>query len=366
MKISDITAAIERFAPLDLQEDYDNSGLIVGQAEEECTGVLLTVDVTETTVAEAIEEGCNLIVSHHPLIFKGLKRLTGSTPTQRAVIHAIKGNVAIYASHTSMDNAHGGVSWRMAELLELDDIEVLQPMVGRLEKLTVYVPATHATIVREALFAAGAGHIGNYDHCSYNIKGEGTFRALDNASPHAGRIGEFHTEAEERVELILPKALHSRVEETMRQVHPYEEPAYEFTEVISGADRYAGSGVVGNLTNPLTARELATKVKDAFGCKAVRCSEYPSDALIRRVALCGGSGAFLTGAARAKGAQAYITADIKYHEFADAAGSLFLVDAGHFETEQCITSIFHDIITEIFPNFAVRCSRTLQNPVTYM
>lgn len=364
--IGDITDVIERFAPPALQEDYDNSGLIIGDRHTPCSGVLAAFDVTPTTVDEAVATGCNLIVAHHPLIFRGLRRLNGSNAVERTVIAAVRAGVAVYAAHTSADNVRGGVSWRMASMLGLKDVEVLDAAEGKVEKLVTYVPSGSLEIVREALFAAGAGHIGKYDSCCFHTSGTGTFRALDGARPYAGAPGEFHREKEERLEVILPAWRHRAVEHALTKAHPYEEPAYDFYAVRSGADRQAGAGVVGNLEEPVTVGRFVALVKEAFGCRTVRCSDYPADRRIARVALCGGSGAFLTGKAMAAGAQAFVTADVKYHDFADAADEIFLVDAGHFETEHCITSLFREIITDFFPNFAVRCATTLRNPVNYM
>lgn len=365
MLISRITAALEQVAPLPLQESYDNCGLIVGDASAECTGALLCVDATEERVAEAVDRGCNLIVSHHPVIFKGLKRLTGRTPAERTVIAAIKAGVAIYACHTCLDNAPKGVSAMMADMLGLRGQRILVPQTDRSLKLTVYVPRAYADAVRLALFDAGAGHQGSYDCCSYSSEGKGTFRALDGAKPFVGNIMSLHTEPEERVEVLIPSYLRSACEKAIRGSHPYEQPAYEFTEVIAGvAD--TGCGITALLPEPMTPRQLADHVKAVFGSPVARCSRYPEDALIERVALCGGSGASFLPDAIASGAQAYITSDTKYHDFADAAQTIFIVDIGHYESEKCTTAIFKRVITEKFPNFAVHISQSERNPIAYL
>lgn len=364
--IFQIIAAIESHAPLWLQEDWDNSGLIIGDSSVECRGVMTAFDVNEAVVAEAARAGCNLIVAHHPLIFKGLKRLNGHTAVERTVIAAIRAGIAVYASHTASDNAPQGVSMQLGQRLGLRGLQVLAPAEGSCLKLTTYVPHSHADAVRQALFDAGAGHIGNYDSCSYSSDGRGTFRALDGANPYVGTCDELHTEAEERIEVIAPKALRRAIEAALIAAHPYEEPAYEFTAVDSGADRRYGCGAVGNLPTPLTPGEFADLVKKSLGATVVRCSAVDPSATISRVGVCGGSGAFLAPHALSAGAQAFVTGDIKYHDFADYAGTLMLVDAGHFETEQFITLDFCRRIREIFPNFAVRCSHTATNPVIYM
>ncbi len=365
MLVGHITAALESVAPVALQEDYDNCGLIIGTPAQECTGVLLTVDVTPSVVHEAIDTGCNLIVAHHPLIFKGLRRLNGSTPVEQSAMMAIRAGIAVYACHTCLDNAPGGVSHTMAAMLGLDNIEVLDPQEGRLMKLSVFVPHSHVEEVRLALFDAGAGQIGRYDCCSYTTTGTGTFRPGPGADPFVGHQGQLHSEPETRLEVILPAWRRSAVEAALLQTHPYEEPAYDF---LTLANRRAdtGSGAVGNLPTVITASQLVDKVKSTFSSPVARCTAYPSDAPIRRVALCGGSGAFLINRAIASGAQAFITSDTKYHDFVDYAHNFLIIDIGHFESENCTKHIFYNIITEKFPNFAVRYATTDINPINYL
>lgn len=366
MKIKQIVQLIESLAPAPLQEEWDNSGLIIGNLNDECTGVLIALDTTEAVVEEAASLGLNLIVAHHPLIFKGLKRLNGATAVERTVLAAVQKGVAVYAAHTSADNAPEGVSTLMARRLGLEDVKPLAPLANRHLKLTTYVPKENAESVRQALFDAGAGNVGLYDSCSYNTDGTGTFRPLEGSNPYVGCAGVVHHEAETRIEVILPDWCRHKAEAALRQAHPYEEPAYEFVTVGSGADLHNGCGAVGTLPSPLPAEEFVAKVKEAFGCKAVRCSTANPHRHISRVALCGGSGAFLTGKAIAAGADAYVTADVKYHDFLDFGATILMVDAGHFETEHCVTTFFYNKIKEIFPNFAVRCANAEQNPVTYM
>lgn len=365
MTVREIISALEAFAPTALQEDYDNCGLIVGDVAMECTGALLCVDVTPERVAEAAGAGFNLIVAHHPLIFKGLKRLNGSNPVERSVIDAIRAGIAIYACHTCLDNASAGVSARMARMLGLEHCRVLVPQTDRMLRLTVFVPTAYAEGVRLALADAGAGQIGNYDSCSYSTEGTGRFRALDGARPFAGGIMTIHNEPEERIEVILPRHLRGACERAIAGAHPYESPAYDFTEIaVDSAD--TGSGAVGMLPDPLSPAEFAALVKATFGSPAVRCNRMPEDTLIRRVALCGGSGSSMIGDAIRSGADAFLTSDTKYHDFVDYAGRIMIADIGHYESEKCTTAIFQDVIKEKFPNFAVRISQTERNPITYM
>lgn len=366
MIIGHIVNAIESFAPPALQEGYDNSGLIIGNRNEECTGALITVDVTPAVVEEAKSLGFNLIVAHHPLIFKGLKRLNGSTPQEIAVIEAVRTGIAVYACHTSLDSAPGGVSQEMARMLGMENVEPLDSPTDKLLKLQVFVPDDCVDEVSMALFDAGAGQIGNYDSCAYSVKGTGSFRALSGANPYVGAVGEVHTENETAVQMVLPEWRRRQVEAALRQVHPYEEPAYEFVSLIN-ARPMTGLGAIGNLSEPMTMEQFVAKVKHTFDSPVARCNNFPDDFLIRRVALCGGSGASLIPLAMAKGATAMLTSDVKYHDFVDTPASSFLiVDIGHHESENCSKRIIFDIISEKFPNFALRYSSADVNPIKYL
>lgn len=364
MLIADIIAALEAKAPRRLQEDYDNSGLQIGSPLNECTGVMLCVDATPEVIAEAKKQGCNLVVSHHPLFFKGVRQLIGSTPVQVTAIDAIAAGISVYSCHTSLDNAYGGVSWVMAQKLGLTGVSVLDPQYGRLMKLAAMVPADQAELVRLALFDAGAGAIGNYDCCSYSVDGTGSFRALEGANPYVGELLDIHREPEVKVEVILPAALRNRVESALREVHPYEEPAYDFISLANASTR-DGSGVYGVLDEPVTPDVLIGRVKQQFNSPVVRCSRLP-EGKISRIALCGGSGSSLFGKALARGAQVMITSDTKYHDFVDYSGYLLIIDIGHYESEYCTKEIFYRIITEKFPNFAVYNSVTEKNPINYL
>lgn len=365
MLVGHIIAAIEEFAPKALQEDYDNTGLIIGSPAMECDSALLTVDVTPAVVQEAIDRGCQLIISHHPLVFKGLKRFNGTTPVEQSVMMAIRAGIAVYACHTAVDNARQGVSMQMCRMLGLDSPAPLDPQTDRCLKLVTFVPKSHTESVRLALFDAGAGSIGDYDFCSFSSEGTGTFRPLDGADPFVGSVGDIHHEPEVRMEVLLPIWLKSKVSEALLQTHPYEEPAYEFLTVDTNA-AHTGCGAVGNLPEPLSPAQLADLVKRTFGSPVARCTSYPADSQIRRVALCGGSGSFLISKAIAAGAQAFISSDTKYHDFVDYADSIFLIDIGHHESENCTKDIFYHIITKKFPNFAVEYSQKDTNPINYL
>ncbi len=372
MLINEIIAAIEAYAPRDFQETWDNSGVQVGTTAGECTGVLLCVDVTPRVVDEAVALGANLIISHHPLIFKGIKHLTGATPVEASIMNAIAAGVTIYSSHTAMDNTPGGVSYEMAQRLGVTVTSALSPMAPRWVKLTTMVPTADAQQVRAALFDACGGEIGNapnfgaqnYDCCSFNVEGIGTFRANDGTDPTVGDIGNLHHEKEVMITMLVRKPYLNRVIATLKQVHPYQTPAYEITELLNPVTSM-GLGVVGTLDTPLTPGELITRVKQAFGSPIVRHTHLDPDTKIYRVAMCGGAGGEFIPTAISARAQAYITSDTRYHDFVDHQDDILIIDIGHFESEQVTKDIFYHIITQKFANFAVYKSSVEKNSINY-
>lgn len=364
MTIKEITSAIEEFAPLHLQESWDNAGMQVGNPDDEVTGVLLCTDVREEIVDEAIERNANLIISHHPLLFRGLKKIVGRTYQERTVIKAIKHNITIYCAHTNMDSATGGVNFKMAEKLNLTNVKVLVPQQNTLCKVVVFVPVDFAEKVKEAMCRAGAGKLGNYDNCSYQMEGMGSFRAGENASPFVGNNNEIHHEPEARVEVLVNKALCSRVINAMLKVHPYEEPAFDIIALENG-DSHAGLGVIGELAEAQDATSFLTTVKDVFEVSALRYSGNLNKK-VKRIAMCGGAGTQFIGAAMAQGADVYITGDMKYHEFQGNEEQIILADIGHYESEHFTKEIFYYIIKKKNPNFAVDFAVNEKNQVNYL
>ncbi len=364
MNISDVTASLEQLAPLSYQESYDNSGLLIGNPESLLKGILVTLDVTPEVIEEAHTKGLNLIVAHHPLIFNGVKKITGKSYVERAIIHAIKNDIAVYAAHTNLDNIEGGVNSRIGELLNLTNLKFLQPLEGELIKLVTFVPTNDAERVRQAMFEAGAGHIGNYDYCSYNIDGNGTFRAGEGANPYVGKEGEYHIESEVRIEVVVPKSRVSRVIREMISSHPYEEVAYDIYPILNSFSK-AGSGMIGELKKPIPETDFLKIVKTIFKIQVLRhtnCLEKN----IQKVAFCGGSGAFLIKQAIAAGADIFISSDIKYHQFFDAENKILIADIGHFESEQFTVDIFYEYLLKKFPKFAILKSEIKTNPINYI
>ncbi len=361
--LGDFVRWLEELIPLSFQEDYDNSGLQVGDPLSEVTSVLLTVDVTPEVIAEAADLGCSLVLSHHPLIFKPLKRLAYSGNSEVCVAAALKRGVAVYSAHTSFDNMAGGVSFRLAEKIGLQNIRVLEPLSGRLLKLVTFVPGSHAAAVRDALFDAGAGSIGNYDRCSFNVRGEGTYRAGEGADPFAGRQGEDHTEPEVRIEVIVPRHRESACVRALLASHPYEEVAWD---LFGMENRYsgAGAGAVGALPEALAGTALLGALKRLTGVPVIRFSGDPART-IRTVAVCGGAGSTLIRSAAHAGADAFITGDIKYHAFTEAPSGMLVADIGHYESEKFSLEILYELILKKFPNFALRFSGIKTNPINY-
>lgn len=363
MKIGEIISVVEAFAPPELQEDYDNAGLITGQPDMECTGVLCALDVTADVLQDAINKKCNLIVAHHPIVFKGLKRLNGHNYVEQVIIQAIKNDLAIYAAHTNLDNVLLGVNQTIAQKLGLKNTAVLQPKKGLLRRLITFVPSTKAEEVRKALFTAGAGHIGKYNECSFNSEGMGTFKAGEGADPYVGKIGERHSEKETRIEVVYPFYLEGQVLKAMMAAHPYEEVAYDiFT--MNNVHPGIGAGVIGELETAMDEEAFLKMLKDAFGLAVVRHTPLQKKS-VKKIAVCGGSGAFLIKTALAKGADFYVSADVKYHEFFDAEGRMVIADIGHYESEQFAVNLLHDLLAQKFPTFAVLKTGVNTNPVRY-
>jgi dinuclear metal center YbgI/SA1388 family protein len=364
MKVKDITAVIASFAPLQYQESYDNAGLLFGSADWEVKGVLLTLDTTEEVLDEAIARGCNLVIAHHPIVFGGLKKINGNNYVERVAIKAIKNDIAVYAAHTNLDNVRNGVSEMMAKQLDLQNTRVLSPKRELLRKLYTFVPNADAEKVRTALFAAGAGHIGGYSECSFNGEGTGTFKAGTGAQPYVGEIGTRHSEAETKLEVIFPVYLEQNVIKALLSSHPYEEVAYDIMK-LENEGTQVGSGLIGELRQPMDEIAFLQFVKQQFKTGCVRYTPLRGKP-VKRVALCGGAGSFLLKRAIGAGADAYISADFKYHEFFDAENQLIIADVGHFESEQFTVDLFFHILTEKFPNFAPLKSTIRTNPVNYL
>lgn len=363
MKLKQIIDYIEEKFPPAVQESYDNSGLITGDKQMDVSGALLTIDIDENVIDEAIEKDKNLIIAHHPIIFRPIKKLTGSNYIERCIIKAIKNNIAIYAAHTSLDNNLNGLNAEVAKLIGLKNIKILEPKEQLLFKIAVFVPVDYADKVREAMFKQGAGSIGNYDNCSYNINGTGTFRANEGTNPFVGQIGKTHLEKETKIESIAPSFKLNSIINAIKQVHPYEEVAYDIYPLHNKSEQY-GAGITGELQNPMHTKDFLELVKTKLNIPMLKHSEIISNK-VQKIAICTGAGHFLIDKAYQQKADALISAEFKYDQYISAKDKLLIIDAGHYETEIFVKKIFYDLLSKKFSKFAVEFSEKFSNPVKY-
>ena len=363
-KIKDVTNYLESIAPLALQESYDNAGLIVGDYKTEVTGVLVCLDSVEDTVDEAIAQGANLIIAHHPIVFKGLKRFNGTSYVERTVIKAIKNDIAIYAIHTNLDNVPNGVNSIIAEKLGLKNLKILIPHKEGLTKLITFCPELQSQAVLDAMFAAGAGNVGDYSNVSFQSSGNGSYQANLGANPFSGEVGKQHVEKEIKIEVIIPNHLTSKVVSALLQSHPYEEVAYDLIS-LQNTNNMIGGGVLGELPDDTQTMEFLKRIKTQMKAGVVRYTKVLKPT-VKRVAICGGSGSFMLSAAKRAGAELFLTSDFKYHEFFDSENQLVIADIGHYESEQYTSQLLSDFLTQKFSTFAIRISAINTNPVNYL
>jgi dinuclear metal center YbgI/SA1388 family protein len=360
--IKDVTTYLEQWAPRSYQEDYDNSGLLTGHAGDAVKAVLVTLDCTEAVVDEAIASGCNMIIAHHPIVFRGLKKITGQNYVERTIIKAIKNDIAIYAIHTNLDNVHTGVNKKIADRIGLKNTRILAPRKETLTKLVTFSPKKNTDEVLKALHEAGAGNIGNYKNCSFKVTGEGTFQPNAQATPHIGQAHQVEKVEEDRLEVIFPSHLTPSIMAALRKAHPYEEVAYYLT-ALENENQEVGAGLVGELETPLEPTDFLAHLKKSMNTECIRFT--PLNQKVQRVVVCGGSGSFLLPQAKAAGAQAFVTADFKYHEFFDAEGKIMIADIGHYESEQFTKDLLVEVLKEKFTTFASNFSKTVTNPLRY-
>jgi len=363
MKVKDITTALEQWAPLSLQEEYDNSGLLVGDPNQSVDRVLITLDVTEAVIEEAISLNCQLIIAHHPLIFKGLKKINTDHWVERCVRKAIKNDLSIYAIHTNLDNLLSGVNARIAERLGLMHTSVLAPKTDKLLKLVTFVPAAAASAVLDALYEAGAGKIGAYDRCSFSLVGTGTFRPSDEANPTIGERGTDTHVDETRIEVLVPVHVQSRVLHALKHHHPYEEVAYYLSE-LRNPNQEIGSGLIGTFSEPISTTAFIRLVKERMNVHVLKHTPFHTET-ISKVAICGGAGSFLLPRAIRAGADVFLSADFKYHDYFEADGKITIADIGHYESEVFTKDLLFDFLEQNFANIAFRLSGVVTNPIIY-
>ena len=364
MKVKEVIDILEELAPLAYAEDFDNVGLLLGNVQTEVSGILVSLDTLENVVDEAISKSCNLIVSFHPIIFVGLKKLTGENYVERVVIKAIQNNIAIYSTHTALDNSQFGVNAKICEVLALGNTKILIPQKETIKKLTTYIPASAADDLKNILFKAGAGSIGNYSNCSFTNLGTGSYKANEGANPVKGKIGETHYEKEAQIHITYPKSKEREVLNALFENHPYEEVAYE-TFTLENTNQNIGMGMIGELEKPMGEMESLNYIKEKMNADGVRHSALRNKP-VKKIAVLGGSGAFAISAAKLAGADIFVTADVKYHQFYEAEDKMIIADIGHYETEQFTKNLLVDYLTKKIPNFAIRLSDSKTNPIKYL
>ncbi|MEO5910033.1 MAG: Nif3-like dinuclear metal center hexameric protein [Pelobium sp.] len=364
MILKDLILFLEEIAPLNYQETYDNSGLIVGANDQVINNALISLDCTEAVVDEAITKGFEVIISHHPIVFKGLKRFNGSNYVERVIIKAIQNNIAIYAIHTNLDSVIDGVNAKICEKIGLKNCQILSPKPSLLKKLVFFVPQKEAEKVKEEVFNAGAGNIGNYSEVSFNAHGLGTFKPNDQAKPFVGAINQLHQEEEIRVEMVFPAFAEKKIIMALLNAHPYEEVAYDIYS-LANSHQNVGSGMIGELPEEMDGLSFLNLLKHKMNVSVIRHTQIVKKP-VKKIAVCGGSGSFLLSKAIKAGADVFVTADFKYHEFFDAEEKIVIADIGHFESEQFTQDLLLEIITKKFPNFAVRLTENNTNPIKYL
>ena len=364
MQASEIIKYLEELAPPSLQESYDNSGLLVGDSKTEVTGIMVSLDCTEDVIDDAISQKCNLVVSHHPIVFSGLKRFNGKNYVERTVIKAIKNDVLLYAIHTNLDNVSEGVNRKIADKLGLQNTRILAPKKQLLKKIVTYCPTAHAENVRNAMFSVGAGSIGNYDQCSFNTNGTGTFCGNETTNPFVGNKGELYSEEEVRIEVVVPEFSVKNVLSAIKKAHPYEEVAFD-VYAMENTWKEVGAGMIGELAAEIDALDFLKSLKTSMKTECVRYT-LPHKKNVKRVAICGGAGSFLLGNALGAGADIFITGDYKYHQFFDAENRIIIADIGHYESEQFTIDLLAEKLAHKFPIFVPRFTRVKTNPINYL
>lgn len=363
MKINEIIGALNQWAPPSYQESYDNARLITGNPDHELSGIVISLDCVEEVVQEAIDKKANLILAHHPIVFKGLKSLTGKNYVERTVIKAIKNDIAIFSIHTNLDNVHSGVNRMICDRMGLEDCKILAPKANTLSKLVTFVPTSQADAVLDGLYRSGLGQIGNYDECSFQVKGTGSFRPNEDANPAIGGANQRELVDEVRIEGIFSSHLKHKVVGALKKSHPYEEVAYYLT-ALDNENQQVGAGMIGKLPEPLSPKETLNLLKDRFNLSVIRHTDFHSDQ-VHKIAVCGGAGSFLLGHAIGAGADLFVTGDFKYHEFFDADKKIIIADIGHYESEVFTKELIYNFLKEKFANIALNLSEVDTNPINY-
>ena len=363
MTISEVISIIENQIALPQAEDFDNVGLLCGIPQRDVSGVLFCHDALENVIDEAVEKNCNLVICFHPIIFSGLKSITGKNYVERAVLKAIENKIAIYAIHTAFDNDYFGVNAGICQQLKLENLNILQPKKNNLKQLTVFVPNEYSESLKNALFSAGAGNIGFYDECSFSLEGKGTFRPIEGSNPFSGQKNVRENAEESMISVIFENYKQGQIISAMKQAHPYEEVAYQIYS-LDNENQYSGLGMYGELPEAMDERDFLQFIKDKFSIEIIKHSNF-TNKKIKRVGVLGGSGASAIKSAISKKCDAYITGDLKYHDYFLAESKILLCDVGHYESEQWVSQQLFEILSQKISTFAILKSSEKTNPVNY-
>lgn len=364
MKLEEVLKYLDEIAPFKLQEEYDNSGLQIGDMKSEVSSALLALDCTEEVLDEAIKLSSNLLIVHHPLLFKGVKSVGNTSELDRIIRKAIKNDIAIIAIHTNLDNVIHGVNKKIADVLQLDKVKILSSKTNTLRKLSFYCPKSETEKVKKAIFKAGAGNVGNYSECSFTSEGVGSFKPNSDSNPVYGEKNKLELIEEDRIEVLLPSYLESKVVSALIHSHPYEEVAYDIFPILN-QNKEVGSGMIGMLDEETDFNDFLNQVKKKFKANGIRYTK-PHKEKVKKIGLCGGSGSFLLKDAINQNADVFISADFKYHQFFEAEGKIVILDIGHYETEQYTPELLQELLSEKIPNFVTHLSRTNTNPIIYI
>ena len=363
MIVKDVIDHLDEFAPLCYAEEFDNVGLIIGDYNQKVKGILVTLDSTEIVVEEAIKKKCNLIISFHPIIFNDLKSITKKNYVDRVIHKAIKNDIAIVAIHTALDNSIIGVNSTICKRLKIKDSKILIPKEKTIKKLTTYIPYKNVERLKSEIFKIGGGSIGKYENCSFSYEGMGSFKGNEQSSPKIGEKLKFTEVKEICVNITFLKHLEQRIINVLKDNHPYEEIAYEII-TLDNYNQNIGMGMIGNLDKPMQENNFISFVKKQMKSSSIKHSKRLGKK-IQKVAVLGGSGSFGIENAINSGADAYVTSDLKYHDYFRAEDKLLLLDIGHYESEQFTKKLMFDFLTKKIPNFAIVLSKTNTNPIKY-
>jgi dinuclear metal center YbgI/SA1388 family protein len=362
-RVSEIMHAVEAWAPPQVAWEKDNVGLQTGDPAQDVNGVLIALELTQEILNDAVQQNCNLIVTHHPFIFHPIRNITADTPDGSLLLNLIRSGINLYAAHTNLDFSRDGVSFALAHKLGLSDLRFLHREASGMRKIAVFVPPDYVENVTGAMAAAGAGLLGDYEYCSFRLRGTGTYKPLDGAQPFAGSVGTLEQAEEIRIEMVVPAWRLSPVVKAMISAHPYDEVAYDvFTSEALNPN--FGAGVFGHYPTPLGVQEFLSRIKSVLNTPTIRYTIGNSDT-VRTVAVCGGSGSDLLRSALLSGADAFVTADIKYHTFHEARGNILFVDAGHYETEIGILDSIEKYLSDKFPRTRISVTKVNTNPIQY-